>query len=316
MMSKPSKRPALIALALGVCAAATAIAHQQQQPTFRVTRDTVPIFATVVDKDNRLVAGLTREDFQLFDNGKAQPLTLFDNSPAPVRLIVMLDVSGSMMGNLPLLREACAQLFSRLGPDDKARVGTFGNEIEISPTFTRDTRELQGALPREIAPDAPTPLWRSIDTAMAALAGIEERRVVLVLSDGKDGGPRKINEKFIGQLDVVERARREEIMIYTVGLRSRMARPMMPGMDLGAMMAADLPDPGLGTAALDSGGGYFEIAPRDDLGAAFKRVVDELHSQYLLGFSPPARDGKEHKVEVKVTKRDLKTRTRKTYISA
>ncbi len=305
----------MIALALGACAAATAIAHQQQQPTFRVTRDTVPIFATVVDKDNRLVAGLTREDFQIFDNGKPQPLTLFDNSPAPVRLIVMLDVSGSMMGNLPLLREACSQLFSRLGPDDKARVGTFGHEIEISPTFTRDTRELQGALPREIAPDAPTPLWRSIDTAMAALAGIEERRVVLVLSDGKDGGPRKINEKFIGQLDVVERARREEIMIYTVGLRSRMARPMMPGMDLGAMMAADLPDPGLGTTALDSGGGYFEIAPSDDLGAAFKRVVDELHSQYLLGFSPPARDGKEHKVEVKVTKRDLKTRTRKTYIA-
>ena len=66
------------------------------------------------------------------------------------------------------------------------------------------------------------------------------------------------------------------------------------------MMAADLPDPGLGTAALDSGGGYFEIRPRDDLGAAFARVIDELHSQYLLGFSPPARDGKEHKIEVKV----------------
>ena len=129
----------------------SATAHRtstrNSRPTFRVTRDTVPIFATVIDKDNRLVAGLTREDFQLFDNGKAQPLTLFDNSPQPVRLIVMLDVSGSMIGNLPLLRAACAQLFSRLGPDDRARVGTFGHEIEISPTFTRDTRELHGALP-------------------------------------------------------------------------------------------------------------------------------------------------------------------------
>ena len=313
-MSKPNNTPTLAILALCACGTAAALAHQQQTGVFRVTRDTVPIFATVTDRNDRLVAGLTRDDFQLFDNGKQQPLTLFDNAPAPVRLIVMLDVSGSMVGNLPLLREACAQLFSKLGPDDKARVGTFGKEVVISPTFTRDTRELQAALPTEIDPNAMTPLWRAIDSAMGALTGIEERRVVLVLSDGKDSGP-QLGQKWIDQIQVVDRARRDEIMIYTIGLRSRMARPMMPGTDLMAMMAADLPDPGLGTAALDSGGGYFEIMPRDDLGAAFKRVVDELHSQYLLGFTPPARDGKEHKVEVKVGKRDLKTRSRKSYIA-
>lgn len=310
-MSKPNKRFLAMALALCACAAAAALA--QQQGVFRVTRDTVPIFATVTDRNDRLVAGLTRDDFQLFDNGKLQPLTLFDNAPAPVRLIVMLDVSGSMIGNLPLLRDACAQLFSKLGPDDKARIGTFGKEVTISPTWTRDTRELQAALPTEIAPDARTPLWRAVDSAMVALAGIEERRIVLVLSDGKDSGP-QLGQKWIDQIQVVDRARREEIMIYTIGLRSR-GQPMMPGADLMAQLAADLPDPGLGTVALDSGGGYFEIAPRDDLGAAFKRVVDELHSQYLLGFTPPARDGKEHKVEVKVGKRDLKTRSRKNYIA-
>jgi VWFA-related protein len=301
----------VLALVVGTFAAVDA---QQQAPVFRLTGDTVPVFVTVLDKDNRLATNLTRDSFQILDGGRPQPLTLFDNTPQPIRLIVMLDVSGSMVGNLGLLRASCEQLFARLGPDDRARVGTFGKDITISPTFTRDAAELKAALPTEIAPDAPTPLWRSLDTAMAEFAGTAERRVILVLSDGKDGGPRKLFEKFIGQLDVVDRARREEVMVYAVGLRSR-GLPMMPGGDMRAMLAADLPDPGLGTAALETGGGYFEIYPRDDLGAAFARVVDELHSQYLLGFSPPARDGKLHKIDVRVTEKGLKPRARKSYLA-
>ena len=59
-------------------------------------------------------------------------------------------------------------------------------------------------------------MWRAVDDAMTALAGIEQRRVILVLSDGKDTGPRKFNERFITQLDIVDRARRDEIMIYGI----------------------------------------------------------------------------------------------------
>src|SRR5262245_21857429 len=109
-------------------AAATVVvtAAQQQPPTvFRGGTETVPVYVTVTDKSNRLVTSLTRQNFQIFDNGKVQPLVAFDNTPQPIRLIVMLDVSGSMEGNLPLLREAAEQLFTRLRPDDLVRVGTF-----------------------------------------------------------------------------------------------------------------------------------------------------------------------------------------------
>jgi len=291
-------------------------AEGQQAPVFRAGSGTVPVFATVTDKQDRLVTNLTRDDFQVLDNGKVQPLTVFDNSPQPIRLIVMLDVSGSMSGNLPLLTAACEELFSRLRPDDLARVGAFGEKIGISPTFTNNAAELRAALPLEIAPNAPTPLWRAIDEAMTTLADVEGRRVILVLSDGKDSPPLKFRQKFIGELDIIDRAQRDEVMIYGVGLRSRFAPGMMPsgGMNPMASLSADLPDPGLGTVALDTGGGYFEVRPRDDLGAAFARVVEELHSQYLLGFSPPARDGKLHKITLKVT-RDLKPRARKSYLA-
>jgi VWFA-related protein len=116
-------------------------------------------------------------------------------------------------------------------------------------------------------------------------------------------------------VEVIDRAQREETMIYGVGLRSRSAPRANPRMfNMGALVD-DLPDPGLSTLALDTGGGYFEIKASDDLGATFTRVVDELHSQYLLGFAPPAHDGKRHKVEVRLGPGDLKARARKNYVA-
>jgi VWFA-related protein len=289
-----------------------------QQPTFRGTSDQVRVFVTVTDRDGRLITTLQQSDFEIRDEGKPQPITLFDNTPQPVRLIVLLDVSGSMEGNLPLLRAAAEQLFARLGPNDVARVGTFGREVVISPTFTRDLNELRRALPRAIEPDAPTPLWRAVDEAMNKFEGDGEGRpVILVLSDGKDSGPTGFGQKFVSQAEVIDRARSQDVMIYGIGMRSRMARraPIGP-IDIQAAMIADLPDPGLGLAAEQTGGGYLEIRPTQDLGEAFARVVDELHSQYLLGFAPPKRDGKVHDLEVRiVSQRGLKPRARKNYVA-
>ena len=113
----------LLTLSL-VAACAFVASAAPQQPVFRGTSDAVRVFVTVTDKDGRLIPGLKQEDFEIKDEGKPQPITLFDNSPQPVRLVAMLDVSGSMEGNLPLLRAASEQLFARLGPNDVARVGT------------------------------------------------------------------------------------------------------------------------------------------------------------------------------------------------
>src|SRR5688500_8129860 len=174
--------------ALAVCGLVLTAAAQQQ-PVFRGVGDAVRVFVTVTDGDGRLVTTLARDDFEVRDEGKPQPITLFDNTPQPIRLIVMLDVSGSMVGNLPLLRGAVDQLFARLRPDDVVRLGTFGRDVEISPTFTSNVEDLRAALPKMIAPDAPTPLWRALDEALDAFKDEGDARpVILVLSDGKDSG--------------------------------------------------------------------------------------------------------------------------------
>ena len=312
-MSRPFTLIVLVACVINPGAASS------QQPTFRGTSDAVRVFVTVTDRDGRLVTTLKQDDFEVRDEGKPQPITLFDNTPQPVRLIVLLDVSGSMEGNLPLLRAAAEQLFERLGPNDVARVGTFGRDVIISPSFTHDASELRRALPTSIAPDAPTPLWRAVDEAMDKFHDDGEgRSVILVLSDGKDSGPIGFNQRFVSQAEVIDRARNQDVMVYGIGMRSRRARPagpIGPG-DLQAAMMADLPDPGLALVAEQSGGGYTEIRPTQDLAAAFARVVDELHGQYLIGFAPPKRDGKVHDIEVRIpTQRGLKPRARRNYVA-
>lgn len=286
------------------------------QQVFRSTADVVPLFVTATEKGGRLVTDLTKDDFQVFDNGRPQPVTQFDNSPQPFRLIVLIDISGSMEGNLRLLRGASDELMRHLGDRDLMRVGTFGDEISISPTFTRDPAAIAAWLPQEIPPNARTPLWQAVDQAMGEFSQVTEgRRVVLVLSDGKDSGP-QFGKKFLSPIEIGDRAQRDDVMIYGVGVYGSLAGAMRSGAPtITGMLASTFPDPGLGGVAQDTGGGYIELRSRDNLSAVFGRVIDELHQQYLLGFAPPARDGKTHKIEVKIKRPDVKPRVRKTYVA-
>jgi Ca-activated chloride channel family protein len=290
-----------------------------QQAVFRGDGDTVRVFVTVTDRDGRLVTTLTQADFEIRDNGRPQAITIFDSQPQPIQLVVMLDVSGSMQGNLPLLRESAARLFASLLPGDRVRVGTFGREIEISPTFTNDVATLTSALPTSIAADAPTPLWRAIDQAMAVFDDTSDaRRVVLVLSDGRDGASLSFGGRPVSQVQVIDTARDRDVMVYAIGMRSRGTRAPAMGVGLGALqssLAMDMPDPGLARVAQDTGGGYVELRASDDLGAAFARVAEELHRQYLIGFAVPERDGKVHRIEVRVSTRGQTPRARKDYVA-
>ena len=301
--------------AVVVAGPSTALRASQEQPsTFRAGSAVVRAFVTVLDGNNRLATTLTKDDFELRDEGKPQPITLFDNSPRPIRLIVMLDVSGSMLGNLPLLQGGTTELVRHLRREDVMRVGTFGNEVTIGSTFTRDPKELLAALPASIDRNAPTPLWRAVEKAIDTFgpAEGEARDVVLVLTDGKDGGFTNFKDKFVTAGDVIERARRQDVMIYAVGMRNR--RASLSG-GLSAALAADDPDPGLARVAAESGGGYTEVDFGNNLGQAFAQVAEELHSQYLLGFAPPKRDGKVHDIDIKVKQAGMKPRARKSYVA-
>ena len=301
----------LVAIALVASSAA-------QQPTFKSGARTVAVYATVQDRDGRLIPDLSRELFEVRDNGKPQPITVFSNEVQPISVVMMLDRSGSMRGNFGLVQAAGEAFVRKLLPADKARIGSFAEKVEIHPEgFTSSQTELIGILRTKLQADGPTPLWNAVADAVDSLKGQDGRRVVLVFSDGADAPAnfRFDNKSF---MDIMRRAQEADVMVYSIGLQSAQ-RPSFTGGGGGfggGFGQNNRPDPGLAAIADETGGGYFELTRAEDLASTFGRVADELHRQYLLGFAPPQLDGKMRKIQVRVSQPGTKVRARKEYFAA
>ncbi len=331
MMTTRKTLPAVLAVALGATLAA------QQPPTFRVGTRTVPVYATVTADDGRLVADLGRDDFEIYDNGQRQEITVFESGVQPITVVMMLDRSGSMTGNFELVQRAAEEFVVRLLPGDRARIGSFADRIQVDPReFTSDREVLLGILRHELQEPGPTPLWNAISVGMTALLHQEARRVVLVFTDGVDA-PGTQSNMNVTEKDAIRRAQREDVMVYAIGLAGwalphgragggggpgRGGWGMPPGGvpsrsgRSGGSGGLQEPDAGLVKIAADSGGGYFELESTAELGSTFARVADELHRQYALGFSPQKLDGKTHKLDVRVRRPGMTVRARKSYYAA
>ena len=294
--------PALAAL-LVVASVAVALASQDQQaPTFKSGTKVVALYATVTDGNGRLVPGLGQADFAVLDNDKPQPITIFNAEITPVTVVVMLDTSGSMTNNIDLVKAGAEQFFLRLLRQDRAQLGDFNDKIQLLTGVTSDRDELVSAL-RDVDFGYPTRLWDAIDAGVDSLKGREERKVVLAFTDGADTASK------LGFGAVLERARAEEVMVYGIGLAGEEPGP-------GGRPTRTRPDRSLRKIADETGGGYFELDHRDQLTTTFTRVSEELHSQYVLGFSPETRDGKVHKLELRVKQPGMRTRARKSYVAS
>ena len=292
MRSRPTR------LILGLALAAAPCVLLAQQPTFKTGAQIVPLYITVLDETKRLVPELQQADFEVFDNNQPAKIVLFQNEPEPFSVVVMLDTSGSMTGSIDLLRQAAEQFLIRLLPEDKGMVGAFNDKIQFPVRdFTSDRDELISAL-KDVDYGNPTRLFDAIQASIDELARVKGRRVVLVFTDGEDTASK------IGMGDALDRARTDEAMIYAIGLQSVYFN--------GQRQVRSSPDRGLRKLSDETGGGYFELKKTDELGPTFTRVAQELHSQYLIGFSP-ATDGKQHKVEVRLKKPGLAARARRSY---
>src|SRR3954465_14001315 len=186
----------------------------QQGPTFKSGTQIVSLFVTVTDPQRRLIPGLTKEDFEVFDNEKAQPLVYFDNSIRPINVVVMLDTSGSMTLTIDLLKQAAEQFLLRLLPEDQARVGAFNDKIQFNAPWTNDRDQLITDS-KNLDYGNGTRLWDAVGASLDELKQIDGRKVVLVFTDGDD------TESKTRLGTIIDRARAEEVMIYAIGLASK-----------------------------------------------------------------------------------------------
>jgi len=261
---------------------------------FKSSISTVAVWATVNDGKGRLAYDLERDDFRILDNGVEREITFFSNDPQNLTVTLMLDMSGSMMSRFLKVRDSTERFIKVMIPGDRAQIGSFGDEIAISPLLTGDKAVLTRVLHEELWPSGATPLWNAVDAAMTSLRAETGRRIVLMLTDGADSCD---FPDCLDYGDVKRRAMREDFMIYAIAMDDR----------------------GIGAELVElteqTGGGHFELGRDDNLTATFEHVAEELRHQYMLGFVP-ATDGKEHKLEVQVKREGMRARARKTYQAA
>jgi Ca-activated chloride channel family protein len=291
----------LLALAVAAGTAVTLSAAGQQRPTYRSIVRTVPVYVTVTDSEGRLVPGLTKDDFQVFDNKRPQPLTAFSNAVLPITAVVLLDTSGSMTNYIDFVKQACEQFLLRLLPKDRVSLGYFNDTVKLVSPLVGDRDELISRVRADIDYGNATHLYDAIDLGVNTLHDIDGRRVIVVFTDGEDEGSK------LHLNPVIDHVLNEGDMVYGIGLHTRYFN--------GVRWEEGIPARVLKKIAEDTGGGFFELKKTDDLNSTFTKVEQELHSQYVLGFTPPELDGKTHAIEVTVKKPGMKARSRRSYVA-
>lgn len=277
---------------------------QEKPQFFRSSTVSVPIYATVVDQNGRLVPDLTQADFEVTDNLKPAAVTNFVAEVLPISVVVALDMSGSMTSDIGLAKNAAEAFMLRLLPHDRARVVSFDDKVRWGPDFTNDRDKLIAHLRDGIQFGNGTAIWDALYESISVLKPESARKVVIVLSDGDDSA-----SKRAGDDEVLEAAQTSDVMIYTVGLRTRYC--CWPG----GGMREGRPDRNLKKHSEHTGGGFFELTKATELNSTFTRVADELHRQYLLAITAQ-QDGKPHTIGVRVKRPGMTVRARKTYIAA
>ena len=298
----------------GAAAAVWLVLGQQAPPqqVFRSGVSTVALYASVTDRGGNPITGLTREHFEVFDEGQRQDLTVFTSGFQPITAVLLIDTSASMALTLELARYAAEQFVIRMMPGDRARVVSFSNRVSISKEFTDNRDELLRVLRDELHIGNPTKLWDAVGVTMEALSGETGRRVAVLFTDGDDTASTMVSN------EIMSRARIDELMIYAVQIRSRVA-PRVEEMIIGPnnvrprQRGDPTPTQVLRTMTTETGGAHFLLNRFDDVNATFTQVANDLHQQYVLGFTPQKADGKVHRLEVRVKDPLLGVRARRFY---
>ncbi len=300
------------AVALGLAAAATAsigLAARTPQ-VFHGRTDLVQLSVTVADGSQHFVSGLTRDDFQVFEDGVLQDISVFSSEREPIALSILIDSSTSMDNKLAVAQEAAIGFAKRLGPNDVAEVIEFNSREQTLQGFTGDRAALETAIRKTVAGGS-TSLYNALYVALRDLArahptGVRDisRQAIVVLSDGEDTTSLKTYD------DVLDEAKRAEAVIYGIGLRAREASNAKRSYSDGDFVMRSL--------SQETGGLAFFVEDLTQLAAVYTKIADELANQYVLGYISKnhKRDGTWRRITVRVARPGTAARTRSGYFAS
>jgi Ca-activated chloride channel family protein len=275
-----------------------------QQGRFRAGVDLVSLNVTVMD-GTRYVTGLAESDFEVYEDGVKQSLTIFSQVQQPIALAILLDTSNSMEDKIATAQEAATGFVRRMKKNDVIEVIDFNSQVRIPQPFTNDVGALERAI-RQTKVNGSTSLYNALYVSLKGLKderakSSEEirRQAIVVLSDGDD------TSSVIEYEDVLELAKRSETAIYAIGLRQQES-------GRGKFKEAEFV---LRQLSQETGGRVFFPTSIAELPKIYEQISEELASQYSMAYSSknPMRNGAWRRIDVRVNKPGLVARSRRGY---
>jgi Ca-activated chloride channel family protein len=284
-----------------------------QEPSFRANIDVVSLNVTVTEAalgTPRYITNLDQSDFEVYEDGVKQDISVFNKTNSPIALSLLLDSSASMERKMTTAQEAAIGFVRKLRDQDMAEVIDFDDRSVVLEGFTNDVQKLDHAI-RQTSAGGPTALFQALYVAMSEFKKLKRtetadeqphRQAVVVLTDGQDT---KSLFTFDDILDIVKRS---ETAVYTIGLRDG-DDSSTKGFKEGEFYLRQF--------AQQTGGRSFFPAQLSDLASVYGEISDELSSQYTLGYTSKntRRDGAWRRVVVRVARPGTVARTKQGYFA-
>lgn len=261
-------------------------AMRDRSKFLKVDVELVLVPVTITDPLGRIVTGLGREHFAVYENKQQQEIRHLSSEDSPVSLGVIFDSSGSMSSKIDRAREAVVEFFKTANPQDEFFMITFSDHPEVISDFTHSVEDIQSKLVYTLPKDR-TALLDAIYLGVSKMREAKyQRKALLIISDGGD------NHSRYSEGEIKSVVKEADVLIYAIGIYDH----YFP-----------TEEERLGPALLDeltelTGGRAFTVDNPNDLADVATKIGIELRNQYVLAYRPrnPTHDGKWHRIRVKV----------------
>lgn len=276
---------------------AFSIRGQEPTATIKVQVRLVEVYASIHDHKGHFVDGLGRENFQVLEDGKPQPIAAFDSTSQSLSCAILLDTTGSMTEALPRVKNSIVKLIDELGPQDSVAIYTFDQRLMVRQDFTTDKSAAKRAALRTRA-EGETALFDSLSEASQELSQRSGKKVLILFTDGDD------NSSALNANAAVARAKKAGVPLYTIAegeaTHSKNLRKLLD----------DLSE--------RTGGAAYEVKKPGEIEQIFHEISEDLRHLYMISYRPPddAHDGKWRKIDLLVRgAKDYHVRAKEGYFA-
>jgi Ca-activated chloride channel family protein len=260
----------------------------------RITANLVSVPVTVINRQGQYIVDLNQNDFRIYEDGEEQSIVHFSNVDHPFSVALLIDTSGSTEPFLNQIKGAAKAFVEQLRPSDTIRPVYFhGKIMSLTKSGTNDRELITAAIDRMEPGDVllGTRLYDAVDFALDVLRPEPVRKAVILFTDGENTWGKATMKSTLRE------AEESDILVY-------------------ALQYGDAaPNKYLQQLADKTGGRYFQAGDTNAIRESFAGVAEELRRQYMIGYysKEPAQRGQERKIKVRVNRKHVAVRARRSY---